>query len=187
MESFFGYGRWSAPIWFVGIEEAGGRTEQEIEQRLSLWSARGQQQLEDAPTFYPASGNDAWHRDHATIQATWKQLIRILVLAQGKCDDYKTILDYQRTRLGSSSGDTCLADFLPLPSPDTATWNFDRWSDLPMLSSRDSYLAGIKGPRINTLKRRCGSCRPSVVTRLPSKQWTSETPLKGIYELKICS
>ena len=24
MESFFGYGRWSASIWFIGIEEAGG-------------------------------------------------------------------------------------------------------------------------------------------------------------------
>jgi hypothetical protein len=36
MKSFFGYGRWSAPIWLIGIEEAGGKTEREIEKRLNV-------------------------------------------------------------------------------------------------------------------------------------------------------
>jgi hypothetical protein len=70
MESFFGYGRWSAPIWFIGIEEAGGKTEREIQQRLTVWASRGHRELEDAPTFYPTSGNHAWHGEHACSQAT---------------------------------------------------------------------------------------------------------------------
>ena len=136
MESFFGYGRWSAPIWFIGIEEAGGRTEREIEQRLRVWASRGRKELEDATTFYAESGNTAWHGEHAAMQATWKQLIRILLLARGKADDDDAILAYQRTQLGLSTGHTCLAELLPLPSPDTATWNYGNWSDLPRLSSR---------------------------------------------------
>src|ERR1039457_4027468 len=163
LDSFYGYGRWSAPIWFVGVEEAGGKAEREIEQRFSAWASRGHQELEDAPTFYPASGNRTWHGERATTQVTWKQLIRILLLAHGKCDDDKLILDYQRTQLGSSTGDTCLAELLPLPSPSTATWNYNRWSDLPRLNSRQSYHADMLGPRSDALKKRCASYRPSVV------------------------
>ena len=68
---FFGYGRWTAPIWFVGIEEAGGRDELEIERRISLWNARGRKELEDAPSFYPETGNDRWHGGTAILQPTW--------------------------------------------------------------------------------------------------------------------
>ena len=136
LESFFGYGRWSAPVWFIGIEEAGGKAKLEIEQRLAVWASRGHQELEDEPTFYPASGNNAWHGERAITQATWKQLIRLLLLARGRCDDDNAVLDYQRTQLGLSTGETCLAELLPLPSPSTATWNYGRWFDLPRLRSR---------------------------------------------------
>jgi len=163
MESFFGYGRWSAPIWFIGIEEAGGKIECEIEQRFTVWASRGHRELEDAPTFYPTSGNHAWHGEHARSQATWGQLIRLLLLARGERAGNNAILDYQRTRLGSFSGDTCLAELLPLPSPDTATWNYNRWSDLPCLSSRQTYHARVLRARGNALKERCAFYRPPVV------------------------
>jgi len=163
LKSFFGYGRWSAPVWFIGTEEAGGKAKREIEQRLAVWASRGHRELEDAPTFYPASGNNAWHGERAITQATWKQLIRLLLLARGRCDDDNAILDYQRTQLGSSTGETCLAELLPLPSPSTATWNYDRWSDLPRLCSRQSYHADMLGPRSDALKMQCARYRPSVV------------------------
>lgn len=163
MASFYGYGQWSASVWFIGIEEAGGTAEHEIQQRLGVWESRGQKELEDAPSFYPASGNYAWHGEHATSQATWKQLIRMLLLARGECDDHKAALDYQRTQLGSSAGDNCMAELLPLPSPNTATWNYNYWSSLPRLVSRHSYHAEMLGPRANALKQRCVSYRPPVV------------------------
>lgn len=163
MESFYGYGQWSAPIWLIGIEEAGGRNEPEIERRLAVWISRGHKDLEDAPTFYPASGNPNWHEGFPTMQATWKQLIRMLLLAQGKRDDDRSILDFQRAKLGSTAGHTCLAELLPLPSPDTATWNYDRWTDTPMLSSRRSYFLKMQGPRAEALKARCVAFHPSVV------------------------
>jgi hypothetical protein len=128
-----------------------------------VWTARGKKELEDAPTFYPASGNHGWHGERATIQATWKQLIRLLLLARGECDDDKAIVDYQSTQLGSSTGDTCLAELLPLPSPDTTTWNYGRWSDLVRLRSRQFYLANMIGPRADVLKGRCASNQPLVV------------------------
>jgi hypothetical protein len=92
-----------------------------------------------------------------------EQLIRSLLLARGECADNNAILDYQRTRLGSFSGDTCLAELLPLPSPDTATWNYNRWSDLPCLNSRQSYHAGLLRARADRLNERCALHRPPVV------------------------
>jgi hypothetical protein len=31
---FYGYGSWRAPIWFIGMEEGGGKTFQEIKGSL---------------------------------------------------------------------------------------------------------------------------------------------------------
>ena len=36
-KQFFGYGRWDAPVWFVGLEEAGAGTPDELQARLSAW------------------------------------------------------------------------------------------------------------------------------------------------------
>ena len=163
MESFFGYGRWSAPIWFIGIEEAGGRNEREMEQRLAVWSSRGNNELEDAPTFYPESGNQGWHGECSSIQATWKQLIRMLLLARSERDDDRDILDYQRLYFGTATGDTCMAELLPLPSPDTAIWNYGDWSDIPQLKTPQTYHAEMFVPRSAVLKKRCISYLPSVV------------------------
>lgn len=163
LTSFFGYGRWTAPIWFVGIEEAGGRTECEVERRLSLWNHRGSKELEDAPVFYPESGNNRWHGDEAELQTTWKQLIRLLLLSRNERDDKATMLAYQREQLGALAGDTCLAELLPLPSPDTKTWNYRDWSDLPHLISRQKYLTAMLRPRTDALQKKCAAIRPKVV------------------------
>jgi hypothetical protein len=161
--SFFGYGRWSAPIWFVGIEEAGGRTEREIEQRLAVWAVRGKKELEDAPTFYPKSGNAAWHGGNATLQPTWTQLIRMLLIAQGKPDSPSAILDYQRNRLGTADGETCLLELFSLPSPNLATWNYADWSELPWLQSRNAYEQKVLSQRITLLHQRIDHYQPRVV------------------------
>lgn len=39
---FFGYGSWEAPIWFIGMEEGGGKRFQELNERFDKWNRRGQ-------------------------------------------------------------------------------------------------------------------------------------------------
>src|SRR5437762_14089358 len=80
---FYGFGTWDAKFWFIGIEEAGGWDEPSVQVRLDAWEQSGCPELENAPTFYPASGNSRWHCDGAKIQTTWRQLIRMLLLARG--------------------------------------------------------------------------------------------------------
>jgi len=49
MHTFYGYGSWSAPLWFVGMEEGGGTTPEEVQRRLNAW--RGGE-LEDLRDFH---------------------------------------------------------------------------------------------------------------------------------------
>lgn len=37
MSRFYGYGSWSAKYWFIGMEEGGGDSEEEIERRMMTW------------------------------------------------------------------------------------------------------------------------------------------------------
>ena len=173
VEQFFGFGRWGAKIWFVGIEEAGGWEFTDAKRRLTEWEKRRERPLEDAPVFYPACGNKRWHGTGATVQKTWRQLIRMLLLARGKPDTEDAILDYQRTRLGAAEDETCLAELLPLPSPNIGAWKYNQWSSLPWLQSRDLYLSKNLQRRAKSLRQQIADHKPKVVvfygTTLPGR------------------
>jgi hypothetical protein len=168
--TFVGYGQWRAPVWFVGIEEAGGKTESSVTNHLGAWQKRTRKDLESAPEFYPTTGNNDWHGGNATLQPTWTQLTRMLLIAQGKSDSHSAILDYQRSRLGSMDGETCLLELFPLPSPNFNTWKYAEWSDIAWLRSRQTYEENISNQRVLLLRRRIDACRPLVVVFYGSSQ-----------------
>lgn len=162
-ETFLGFGQVNAPIWFVGTEEAGGWTIGDVERRLWAWNDRRRQSFEDAPVFYPLCGNQRWHGEGAVSQDTWRQLIRMLLIARSQNISARAILDYQRTQWGTLAGNTCLAELLPLPSPSTGDWNYGQWSGLSWLRSRDDYLARVRAGRENELRLRIMTHQPRVV------------------------
>jgi len=162
--TFFGFGHWKAPIWFVGIEEAGGETIEEVHDRIQAWAGFGQSKvLQDAPQFYPASRQMSWHGPKAKPQDTWKQLIRVLLVARGQNDTPDMILNYQRNRLGAADGETCLLELFPLPSPSVDCWNYADWSKLPWLQTRTAYEQNVLSHRISLLRQSIDHHRPRVV------------------------
>jgi hypothetical protein len=163
VSGFYGFGRWDAKVWFVGVEEAGGCRKEEVQKRLGGWNYCGRNEIEDAPIFYPLCGNSSWHGDRAIVQATWGQLIGMLLLARGQDDSEDAILDYQCSTFGSTTGETCLAELLPLPSPNTGDWKYAEWSTLPWLKSRAAYFSAIAPLREKELKRRIEMHSPQVV------------------------
>jgi hypothetical protein len=157
---FFGYGNWSAKVWFIGIEEAGGKTESEIKQRLHIWHKRGRLELENVREFYTALDNDHnWHGENADLQPTWAGLIRLLLLARGEEDSDQIILQYQRSQMG----EICVAELLALPSPDTRTWNYAGWTDVDWLQSRVGCFDKTTPGRILTFKQRIQASKPKAV------------------------
>jgi len=157
---FFGYGNWSAKVWFIGIEEAGGKSESEIKQRLHIWHQRGRLELENVREFYTALNNSHdWHGDNAVLQPTWAGLIRLLLLARDEEDSDQNILQYQRKHMGEN----CFAELLALPSPDTRTWHYADWTDVDWLQSRVGCLDRTTPDRISTLKQRIQASNPKAV------------------------
>jgi hypothetical protein len=159
---FYGYGRWSAPFWFIGMEEACRFEVGAINQRLKVWKESGARSLEDMPIFAPAVGCD-WHGDAARLQPTWGKLIRVLLRIKGVEPTHQALLQYQREHLGALGGETCLAEMFPLPAPGLKDWGYGRVSDLPILSSRETYSDALANERIKFLRSKIQEHHPRCV------------------------
>ena len=163
-KQFFGYGRWDAPVWFVGLEEAGAGTPEELQARLAAWDQRGRRELEDAPEFYPACRQPQWHGPNATLQPTWRQLIRILLLARGEPVAEDALLEYQKRTLGAFSGNVCLTELSPLPTRNQTHWPYAAHQGLPdWAETRAQFTDAFAAHRAATLREKIALHHPRAV------------------------
>ncbi len=161
---FFGYGCWDAPVWFVGLEEAGAGTPEELQARLAVWDQRGRRELEDAPVFYPACGQPQWHGPNATLQPTWRQLLRMLFTARGEPVAEPNLLENQKLALCASSGSVCLTELSPMPAPNHRLWPYADHPGLPeWLRTREQFRHTVSAGRIATLRERIATHHPRAV------------------------
>ena len=87
----------------------------------------------------------------------------MLLLLQGQPDTESEILNHQRTHWGRTSGDVCLAELFPLPSPSTEAWPYSGWSKLPWLQNRDSYTFRVRAACEKEIRGRIQQHQPEVV------------------------
>lgn len=161
---FFGYGSFSAPYWFVGMEEGGGETPEDIALRLRAWEARGKCELEDVVEYHLAIGVSKHFDERGTLQPTWNKLIRVLLSAMGESPETERVRAFQRTEWGRTHGNSCLTELLPLPSPGVDRWlHFTEHSQLPYLASRATYHEHIRPQRVAQLAAKVEAYRPKAV------------------------
>jgi hypothetical protein len=163
IERFFGYGTWSAPVWFIGMEEGGGSSLAEVETRIETWRARGANELENLAEFHRAIGVTRHFGGRPALQRTWAKLIHVLFGLRGEVADTERVRIYQATRLGRHGGETALIELLPLPSPSTRDWLYREISDIPYLATRESYRQHVAPLRVWRLRERIAQHRPQVV------------------------
>jgi hypothetical protein len=164
LNDFLGYGNFRAPLWFIGMEEGGGNSLEEIEARLTAWNKRGQRHAEDLHDFCQATGHQAllpYATANAPYNKTWCGLIKHLHQRQGI--PLESALEYQRIKWLTKGEDNCLLNLMPLPSPNVSTWHYSEWSDLPELQSRAIYLKTVAPKRIARLRRVIESFKPEHV------------------------
>lgn len=159
IRTFFGYGSWSAPLWFVGMEEGGGRDLVEIAQRLDLWSGG---ELEDLRRFSNALEGKRWFDDQPPIQSTWAGLAAVALCAEGRSAGRESIRRYQRDELATVAGRTALIELLPLPSPSTSHWIYEACG-LSELSTRAIYRHQFADLRAEEIQKRIDLHGPRVV------------------------
>jgi len=134
MRGFFGYGNPEGRWWFVGPEEGGGRTVDEVCARVQAWHDAGENVLDlCAYCDHVGHGLQQWFRENPRppIQRTWAALIRTVFSAEGRLHEgliqqREQIRSYQRVQLGRADGCTYLSEILPLPSRGTGHWNYTR-------------------------------------------------------------
>ena len=94
INGFYGYGNYQAPYWFVGMEESGGNSIEEIAQRIETWDKRGRKELEDVAEYSREIGINRYFDDHAKLQSTWNKLIRVVLTAEGLTLDTETVREF---------------------------------------------------------------------------------------------
>jgi hypothetical protein len=144
-ERWFGYGRWSAPYWFVGMEP-GGEDDARV---YETWYELGAPELLDLKTHSEKCEDMRWLVEHPPLQATWKQLIRMALGYEGAPSGTEDVRCYQRDRLGRSDADTLLIELSAVNAPSLSVH----------VAERESHRAD----RIATIRRRMDEHTPTFV------------------------
>lgn len=164
MRDFAGYGHLQAPLWFVGMEEGGGRNVAELQRRVETWEARGRRPLEDLAEFHHAIGEPKHFREPYPLQPTWASLARILQGWRGAAVDIPSLQQVQATSLGSKNGLASLVELLLLPSPNVHSWPYAALAEEhPALVDRIRYRSAFLSARIGMLQERIQEAQPRAV------------------------
>jgi hypothetical protein len=163
MNTFYGYGNYAALYWFVGMEEGGGVSFEEITKRLNVWDRRGRRALEDVADYHIELGITHSFVEKAKLQPTWAKLIRVLLSIEGKSPTKEEVRSFQQHHWARSSGNVSLIELLPLPSPSIRHWLYGEHSKLLDLTSRDKYRQIWSTKRIQGLQERIRMYKPKAV------------------------
>jgi hypothetical protein len=164
-DTFYGYSDYKGHYWFIGMEEGGGDSFDNVNKRLSVWNADGRPELEDVAKFHHALGLGKFFKESPKLQPTWNKLIRILLSAKGQ-ENVQTeqVREYQRSLLGRvSEEENCLIELLPLPSRSTHDWIYVNHSKLSCLKDRDKYKECYMHKRAKHIQERIDQYKPRVV------------------------
>lgn len=165
MENFFGYGDLQAPVWFIGMEEGGGNSFENISRRLKAWRNFGSSTVLDLAEFHKEIGEANYfeNENEAKLQPTWNKIIRYLLAYEKNSSNTKNVRKFQVNRLGRFGSGTCLLELMPLPSPKISDWLYKDFSDLPELTSREYYTKTVSPERIIKLSSLINQHKPNRV------------------------
>src|ERR1035438_3752433 len=106
----YGYGRWDAPYWFIGLEQGQDKRENDaVNPRYEVFLELGRDGLCDAAEFHThpkiATLTKPWFRErNPPTQSTWRYLILLLKAYLGEDTRLDSCRVYQRDRWGKSGG-----------------------------------------------------------------------------------
>jgi hypothetical protein len=171
--NFYGYGRWTSPYWFIGLEEGGVNGEGEFADRLRAWSGSGSYPLVDLRDFHVAIRKLRFFSGGIPLQPTWRPLMRVLFVAEGRDITTKALRFYQANRLGRFDEETTLLELSPLPAKGTE----ERWfRDHELLGKIE--LEALKHRRRDQLKELIKHHKPrAVVTYGDMTSWQESLSL----------
>lgn len=113
-KGWYGYGRWEAPYWFVGIEPGGD----DLDILVPLWIRQGRDELSDIIAHHVEHEVDWFSKDARRPQKTWEKLIWLMLAYNGQDATPEAVLRYQKDKLGRSDGQVALIELSAIPATD---------------------------------------------------------------------
>jgi hypothetical protein len=163
MKEFRGYGNPKAPLWFIGMEEAGAGKE-EILRRLVAWEQRGSSPFEHVANYHRAICVTAnFDEPRPKIQSTWRGLMLVALASRGLPTDTESVRRFQATQWATLDGEECLTELFPLPKRSLKDWGYNEWSSRDDLRNSRRYYQTWLEPRLATLQDSIERYRPKVV------------------------
>ncbi|QDT71744.1 hypothetical protein I41_09040 [Lacipirellula limnantheis] len=164
IEQFLGYGSLSAPLWLVGMEEAGGTSPRDLECRVAAWNECGGEPVVDLMDFHHRIGCDQYFGVRPKRQVTWARLAQIVLAWEGLCRGRDAVLAFQSQHLGRKGGTTLLAELMPLPKATVTSWPYAPLATrLPYLRSVGRYRDAVLPKRVELLSEAIRSHSPKAV------------------------
>lgn len=163
METFLGYGNLDAPFWFIGMEEGGGNSFIEINNRINYWISGGKKELEDVAHYHEKLGMGCFFNSKPKNQSTWNKLIRIMLAYNGEETSLQNVKLFQSSRFGRENSNNCLIELFPLPSPSTGKWLYSELSKILWLQTRKEYKQHLLNSRVGNIKNKIAAHRPKLI------------------------
>jgi hypothetical protein len=160
--NFVGYGRLDAPVWFLGMEEAGGG-EDNLRARLKLRA------VEDCAEAHRILGITKHHWGRRVIQHTWRGMCYIMLKLDNKATDAESIRTYQAASLGRFGGQTLLIELMPVPKSSIGAWGYEEL--IPQYASREDYYLKVKPYRLTYLQGLIRENKPQIVIGYGKSYW----------------
>ena len=181
IQYFYGYGSWNAKVWFVGFEESGGDTPDEVAEKINyfykthralkeptLCNLRDLYQHVSSRLDGPRAGSFTTLYDYrfgknAIQHGVWKNLIAFEHGYRGK--DLPDLLAYQKKSFVTVSDQEAWLQFYPLPSPHNHAWYYS-WLNMPkfpFLKSRTQYQEHLYSSRVRSILKNITVHQPEVV------------------------
>ncbi|MEO3385806.1 hypothetical protein [Mesorhizobium sp. CAU 1741] len=171
--NFLGYGSAKPRIVFIGMEEGGGNSLEEVAKRLNAWEALGRPRLADIREYHSRIGMPqlfctAGYRR----QNTWQGLIKLYRNALGI--PIKDLNAFQRDEWCGPDSDVASIELFPLPSPSINKWLYADWTRVPEIRvSRKTYYRFLFERRATLIRDFIKRATPSIVVMygLKHKKW----------------
>ena len=184
--SFFGFGHFKSPMWFVGPGSSVlTHDEAEIAQRLEYWHRRGQPQLTDLKRFHTMIGDETWVGEDPKLHRVWSKLARMCLAMEGRKVE-GNVRSYQADELGRTDGSSALLHVLPVNVEAEAEWPYARL-ERPYLRRPDLYADRFAARRLRYLVRKIKRYRPRIVIcyDLTHRAWWEQLSGQGFEKTSI--
>lgn len=175
----YGYGRWDAPYWFIGLGEGIGPAAG-VHERAEAWSELQCEGLCDCRSFHlhKLVGEARFHLDPVRLESTWRPLMLLLKTFLGeKQIDQVNLRRYQSDCWGIKSCATCVVELFGLPAT-----NFGAYKALMAKLFTQAQIEEILQKRIDFLRKKIRENTPRLVVMYG---YTAEEQWRKIVKLPM--